>query len=143
MHAPAIRPLAVADLPAALSLWARAGIELGTSDSLAELQRVLARNPETCLGAWDGEGALVGAALGTFDGRRGNLWHLAVAPERQGEGIGRALMAAIEAVWRRDGVVKITFSVLESNRRVLGFYEALGYHGREDVFCVSKVLRED
>lgn len=143
MNAPAIRPLALADLPAALSLWARAGIELGTSDSLAELARTLARNPETCLGAWDGDGALVGAALGTFDGRRANLWHLAVAPERQGEGLGRALMAALEAVWRREGVVKITFSVLETNRAVLGFYEALGYHGRDDVFCVSKVLRED
>lgn len=143
MDALSIRPLAPTELPAALSLWSRAGIELGTSDSLAELARVLARNPETCLGAWDGDGALVGAALGTFDGRRANLWHLAVAPERQGGGIGRALMAAIEAVWRREGVVKITFSVLESNRRVLGFYEALGYHGRGDVFCVSKVLRED
>jgi len=143
MAIPGIRPLTPADLPAALALWARAGIELGTSDRLEELARVLARNPESCLGAWDGEGALTGAALGTFDGRRANLWHLAVAPERQGEGIGRALMAALEAIWRRDGVVKITFSVLETNRAVLGFYEALGYCGRDDVFCVSKVLRED
>jgi ribosomal protein S18 acetylase RimI-like enzyme len=140
---PQLRPLVAADLPAALALWARAGIELGTSDRLKELARVLARNPETCLGAWDEAGALVGAALGTFDGRRANLWHLAVAPERRGEGIGRALMAALEAVWRREGVVKITFSVLETNRAVLGFYAALGYHGRDDVFCVSKVLRED
>ncbi len=138
-----IRPLAAADLPAAVALWARAGIELGTSDRLDELARVLARNPETCLGAWDAAGALAGAALGTFDGRRANLWHLAVAPERQGEGLGRALMEALEAVWRREGVVKITFTVLETNRSVLGFYEALGYHGRSELFCVSKVFRED
>ena len=143
MKSARIRPLLAGDLPAVLSLWTRAGIELGLSDRLEELRRVLDRNPETCLGAWDAAGTLIAAALGTFDGRRGNLWHLAVAPERRGEGIGRALMEAIEDVWRREGVVKITFTVVETNRKVLGFYEALGYQGRQDIFCVSKVLREE
>jgi ribosomal protein S18 acetylase RimI-like enzyme len=138
-----LRRLEADDLPAAMGLWSRAGIRLTLSDRLEELQRLLAQNPETCLGAWDEDGALLGAALGSFDGRRGNLWHLAVAPERRGEGIARALMAAIEAIWRREGVVKVNFAVEEANRSVLGFYEKLGYHGRNDVFLVSKVLRED
>ncbi|MCB1163333.1 MAG: GNAT family N-acetyltransferase [Candidatus Krumholzibacteriia bacterium] len=142
MSAPQLRRLEAADLPAAIALWARAGIRLTLSDRLDELERLLAQNADTCLGAWDG-GALVGAALGTFDGRRANLWHLAVAPERRGEDIATALMAAIEGVWRRMGVVKVNFAVEEANRGVLGFYEKLGYHGREDVFLVSKVLRED
>lgn len=142
MSAPQLRRLEPADLPAAIALWERAGIRLTLSDRLEELERLLAQNPETCLGAW-ADGALIGAALGIFDGRRANLWHLAVAPERRGEGVARALMEAIEDRWRRLGVVKINFAVEEANRAVLGFYEKLGYHDRPDIFLVSKVLRED
>lgn len=138
-----IRPLATLDLPAARALWERAGIELTLSDRLEELSRVLARNPDTCLGAFDAAGALIGAVLGTFDGRRAIFWHLAVTPERRGEGIARALVAAVEAVWEAERVVKVSFTVEETNRRVLGFYERLGYHGRPDIFTVSKILRED
>lgn len=139
----AIRPLAESDLPPARALWARAGIELTLSDRPEELARVLARNPETCLGAFAEGGALIGAVLGTFDGRRAIFWHLAVAPERRGEGIARALVAAVEAVWRAERVVKVSFTVEETNRAVLGFYERLGYHDRPDIFTVSKILRED
>lgn len=145
MNAPGVqlRRLRVEDLEAVLALWARAGIMVTLSDRIEELERVLERNPGTCLAAVDAAGELAGAALGTFDGRRANLWHLAVEPHRQGEGIGRLLMAALEERWREDAVVKITFTVESDNAAALAFYERLGYRGRDDIMCVSKILRED
>ena len=138
-----IGPLAAADLPAALALWARANIKITLSDRQDELERLLARNPETCLGGRLPDGRLVATALGTFDGRRGNLWHVAVEPELQGSGYGREIMAHLEAIWRRMGVVKITFTVEAGNDAAERFYQSLGYDNRPDIFLMSKILREE
>ncbi|MBN2171201.1 MAG: GNAT family N-acetyltransferase [Candidatus Krumholzibacteriota bacterium] len=139
----AIRPLRREEIPAAVALWRRAGISLTLSDRPEELARLLDHNPRTCLGGYE-DGRLVATALGTFDGRRANLWHLAVDPDRQGRGLGRAMMEALEAVWRDMGVVKVTmFTVEMSNADVEGFYHRLGYRTRNDIFAMSKILRED
>ena len=138
----AIRPLRADELHAAIGLWRRAGISLTLSDRPEELAQLLAHNPRTCLGGYE-DGRLVATALGTFDGRRANLWHLAVDPARQGRGLGRAMMEALEDVLRDMGVVKVTmFTVEMSNADVEGFYHRLGYETRRDIFAMSKILRE-
>jgi ribosomal protein S18 acetylase RimI-like enzyme len=138
-----IRPLEAKDLQEALALWARADIVLTLSDRSEELERVLARNPRTCLGGRLESGELVATALGTFDGRRGNLWHLAVEPALQGHGLGRAIMEELESTWREMGVVKVTFTVEGGNDRAEGFYQRLGWVSRADIFPMSKILREE
>ncbi len=140
---PILRPLRKADLEEALALWTRTGIQITLSDRIEELERVLERNPETCLAAIDSAGKIIGAVMGTFDGRRAHLWHLAVAPEEQGRGIGRALMAHLEALWEEMAVVKISFSTEVDNASALAFYEHLGYTHRHDIRYLSKILRED
>ena len=44
-----------------------------------------------------------------------------------GRGLGQALMAALEETARRDGVERLDFTVLASNRRARDFYRRLGY----------------
>lgn len=136
-----IRPLGDGDIPAALALWERAGIHVTLSDDSESLARTLARNPGTCL-AGDLDGRLVATALGTWDGRRGYLWHLAVEPELQGRGLGRRLLEAVEAAFRELGVPKVTYQIERPNRQVTGFYLRLGYHLRDDLLCVSKLLED-
>jgi GNAT superfamily N-acetyltransferase len=85
------------DLDSVLDLWSAAGsgIQLGRSDEPEEIRKKLARDPDLILVAED-KGRLIGAVMGGFDGRRGMVYHLAVAAGERGKGIGRALMAELE-----------------------------------------------
>jgi ribosomal protein S18 acetylase RimI-like enzyme len=56
-----------------------------------------------------------------------NVHDLAVLPEYRGQGIGRALLAAVERVARERGCVKVTLEVQENNRRARRVYEAAGF----------------
>jgi len=137
-----IRPIGAGDIPAALDLWRRAGITLTYGDEPDGLTRTFQRNPTTCL-AGEIDGRLAATALGTWDGRRGYLWHLAVEPELQGRGLGRRMLKALEAAYRALGVPKVTFQIERENIEVIDFYLRMGYHERKDLACVSKVLEEE
>ena len=56
-----------------------------------------------------------------------NVHDLAVRPEFQGRGIGRALLAAAEERARARGCVKLTLEVLEENTRARGLYRERGF----------------
>jgi ribosomal protein S18 acetylase RimI-like enzyme len=113
--APEIRPLAVADLPAARALWTAAeGVEMAEGDSPEELAAYLARNPGLSQAAWRGD-RLVGAILAGHDGRRGLLYHLAVRPEERGRGTGRTLMARALAGLKQHGIRRVLLLVARDN----------------------------
>src|SRR3546814_3961254 len=61
------------------------------------------------------------------DGHRGWLYAVAVDPDRQHRGIGTRLVRQAEDWLDRQGILKIALMVRETNRKVLGFYAALGY----------------
>jgi len=61
---------------------------------------------------------------------------LAVAPARQGGGLGRALVQAALAEARRRGALKVSLRVLAPNARACRLYEACG-------FVVEGVLRRE
>jgi ribosomal protein S18 acetylase RimI-like enzyme len=84
-----------------------------------------------------GEGRVVGIAscfygFSTFAARPLlNVHDLAVLPEFQGRGIGRALLAAAEERARGRGCVKLTLEVLEDNARARGLYHERGFRDFE------------
>ena len=83
------------------------------------------------LAAFEGGRAVASVAVG-YDGHRGWAYYVAADPDRRGQGLGRAAMAAAEN-WLRDrGVGKIQLLVREGNAGASGFHEALGY---EDGRC--------
>lgn len=63
----------------------------------------------------------------SFAGRPG-LWleDLYVRPEWRGRGAGRALLDAVVDVARERGCGRCEWSVLDWNRRAIGFYESVG-----------------
>ena len=77
-----------------------------------------------------------------YDGHRGWMNYLAVAPEHQGQGHAKTLIAQGEALLLAAGCPKISLLVRRSNTQVLGFYEALGY-GQDDVVSLGKRLIPD
>ena len=70
---------------------------------------------------------VVGTVMGGYDGHRGWIYALAVAPEHQRQGVATRLVAALEAALMRQGCLKINLQVRTSNRQVIAFYENLGY----------------
>jgi ribosomal protein S18 acetylase RimI-like enzyme len=128
------------DLQAVLNLWSTAGqgIQLSPSDQPEEIRKKVARDPDLFV-VVEEEGRLVGAVLGGFDGRRGMVYHLAVAPHRRRLGIGRMLMEELEARLRAKGCLKYYLLVTRDNHQAHEFYTQLGWE-RMELFVMGKVL---
>lgn len=128
------------DFGAALELWTAAGpdIGVGRSDTLEELAKKVAHDPDLCLVA-EADGRLAGTVLGGFDGRRGMIYHLAVAPDRRRQGLGRTLLAEVEHRLAAKGCRRTYLLVRRGNAEALGFYASLGWD-EMDVHALAKDL---
>jgi ribosomal protein S18 acetylase RimI-like enzyme len=72
-------------------------------------------------------GQLVGTVLAGFDGVRGWIHHLAVAPRYRRRGVASALMTAAERGLLALGCPKVNLQVRATNAEVVAFYRSLGY----------------
>lgn len=97
--------------------------------------------PELFLVAAHG-GAVVGTVMGGYDGHRGWVYALAVAPGHRRRGIGAHLMAELESRLAALGCGKLNLQVRAGNAAVLGFYRALGFDVEERV-SMGKRIRGD
>lgn len=128
------------DLADLIRIWRQVDLTLGISDTIPELKRMLALNPDTCL-VLEHNGRVVAGVMGGFDGRRGLVHHLSVAPEFQRCGYGRALMEELETRFRGMNVVKYSLWIEPRNQSVIDFYNHIGYELR-DLITFSKTLRQ-
>jgi ribosomal protein S18 acetylase RimI-like enzyme len=62
-----------------------------------------------------------------YDGHRGWLYALAVAPPHRRQGVGSLLVSHAERELTRKGCVKINLQILEGNESVTAFYAGLGF----------------
>jgi len=136
-----IVPLGGADIADLVALWTLCGLTRPWNDPIADARLALATARATLLGARCG-GALVGSVMTGFDGHRGWVYYLAVAPDQRGQGTGSALMAAAEGWLREQGSPKVQLMVRGDNISALGFYERIGY-ARQDVVVLGRRLDED
>jgi ribosomal protein S18 acetylase RimI-like enzyme len=128
---PTIREFQPVDGPAVREFWLASGFRLHGDDD-AGLARFAAHNPGLFLVVEAG-GAIVGSAMGAWDGRRGWLYHVAVAAEHRRSGIGREMVARIEAGLRTTGCPRVNVIVGPENDVARAFwidagYEVTGYH---------------
>jgi ribosomal protein S18 acetylase RimI-like enzyme len=79
------------------------------------------------------EGAVVGTAMGGFDGHRGWLYTVAVRPDKQRRAIGSALVRRIETALGALGCPKLNLQVRPPNMGAVAFYESLGYSVEERI----------
>jgi ribosomal protein S18 acetylase RimI-like enzyme len=91
--------------------------------------------------AVDGE-TIVGTIMCGYDGHRGWIYALAVAPSHRRQGIGSRLMARAEQALGQRGCVKINLQILEDNKSVAAFYSSLGYSVEKRV-SMGKLLPEN
>ena len=88
------------------------------------------------------EGRVAGTVLGGFDGVRGWVYHLAVAPEFRRKGYGRALMAELERRLAAIGCPKVNLQVRATNEVVIGFYRELGYASEDRASLGKRLIAE-
>jgi ribosomal protein S18 acetylase RimI-like enzyme len=133
-----IAPLGLDDIPALVALWEACGLTRPWNDPLRDARLAIEGATSAILGQRDGD-ALIASVLVGFDGHRGWVYYLAVAPDRRREGLGRQLMDAAEAWLRERGAPKLQLMVRASNAEALGFYEALGLE-RQEVVTLGRFL---
>jgi ribosomal protein S18 acetylase RimI-like enzyme len=80
--------------------------------------------------------------MGGYEGHRGWINYLAVAPDQRRKGYGRLIMEEVERRIAEKGSPKINLQVRTSNTGVIAFYESLGYRA-DDVVGMGKRLVSD
>jgi len=137
-----IRNFTLADYDAVYAFWQSMGpgLGLGMSDTWEEIGKKYERDPDLFLVAED-NGQIIGTVIGGFDGRRGMIYHLAVARPYRGKGLGRTLMNEVEARLKAKGCRKSYLLVRRNNLSAVSFYEHLGWSDMSDnVIIMGKEL---
>ncbi|MDJ0847710.1 MAG: GNAT family acetyltransferase [Myxococcota bacterium] len=136
-----IRPFRTSDAAAVISLWESCELLRPWNDPMKDIQRKLQVQPEMFLVAAMGD-EVVGTVMAGYEGHRGWVNYLAVAPGHRRSGLGRAMMNAAERLLQDAGCPKLNVQVRGTNPSALQFYERLGYHV-EDVVSLGKRLEHD
>ena len=123
-----IRPCRPEECAAVLALWARAGAIPSATDTLEEVTQLVRDHSDHVLVAVR-QGTLVGSVIGGWDGWRGNIYRLAVAPEARRVGLARRLVREAERVLRAKGVRRISALVERHEAHAVGFWDALADSG--------------
>jgi ribosomal protein S18 acetylase RimI-like enzyme len=141
VHRALIAPAEAGDAEAVVALWRACELTRPWNDPDADFALAAAGVVSAVLVARD-EGTIRGSVMVGFDGHRGWVYYLAVAPECRSGGLGRALMAAAEEWLRARGAPKLQLMVRGDNADALGFYEALGLE-RQQVVVLGRFLGRD
>ena len=102
------------------------GIHVGSSDAVGEIEKKLQRDPDLFLIA-ESDGEFIGTVIGGFDGRRGFVYHLAVANAYRGQGIGSRLLKEVEERLQTKGCLRCFLFVTSDNVEAMRFYEKHGW----------------
>jgi ribosomal protein S18 acetylase RimI-like enzyme len=122
----AFRDIDAGDEDSVVTLWKRCALTRDWNDPHQDIEFARRGNTSTILvGVL--AGSIVASVMVGHDGHRGVLYYLAVDPEFQKRGFGKATVAAAEAWLRARGVWKINLMVRRENESAGRFYEHLGY----------------
>jgi ribosomal protein S18 acetylase RimI-like enzyme len=121
-----LRAARAAEIPDVLRLWDEATVEPTHTDNAESLGHLLHHDPGSLIVA-DDDGALVGSVIVTFDGWRGSIYRLAVAPDHRRAGLGRQLLRAAEGRLAELGATRLQAVVVETDDRATGFWRASGW----------------
>ncbi|MEW5936367.1 MAG: GNAT family N-acetyltransferase [Candidatus Thermoplasmatota archaeon] len=134
-----IRAMRPEDYPSLVALWRDAGLPSRPEgrDARAHIEREM-EGPSSIFLVAEVDGRMVGAVLGTHDGRKGWINRLAVHPAHRGKGIGKMLVEAVEHILEEKGILISCALVEEWNQDSLEFFEEIGYIRHDDIMYLSK-----
>ena len=139
MAAITTREFVLKDYEGAIALWNGVeGVEICEGDSREEIAEYLKKNPGLSRVA-EADGKIVGVALCSHDGRRGWIYHLAVAPAYRRRKVGKLLLDDCVQGLRTLGLKRAIILVAGDNPSGHQFW--LG-NGWEDIGGAIAMTRE-
>jgi ribosomal protein S18 acetylase RimI-like enzyme len=123
-----IRPARSEEVEQVLGLWREAETTPSVTDTREEVLKLLAE-PAAVLLVAEADGRLVGTVIGGWDGWRGNIYRLAVAPGYRRRGLARLLVAEADRSLHRMGARRITALVEGDHPWATDFWDSLATSG--------------
>ena len=136
-----VRPFLDADEAAVIALWESAGLTRSWNDPRKDIERKRSVQRDWFLVGTEDDAVMASIMIG-YDGHRGWINYLAVAPGHRQRGHARALMREAERLLAAAGCPKINLQIRTSNASVVEFYERIGY-ARDDVVSFGRRLIAD
>lgn len=143
-HGVVIRDMRPEDYEALVVLWREAGLPCRAKgrDARAAIARQLQERTAAYLVA-EVDGRIVGAVLGTHDGRKGWINRLAVLPEFRRRSLGAKLVAETEKRFGAFGIEIFACLIEDWNDDSRAFFEKLGYEPFREVSYYTKRRYDD
>jgi N-acetylglutamate synthase len=136
----AAREFVMADYDAAIALWSGVeGVEICEGDSREEIAEYLRRNPGLSRVA-EAEGKIVGAVLCGHDGRRGWIYHIAVAKTHRGQNVGKLLLDGCVDGLRAAGLKRAIILVVGDNSAGHEFWLRNGWENIDGAIAMTREL---
>lgn len=122
-----VRPCRREETGEVLALWATArSLPPSVPDDEAAVSGRL-EHDQSCLLVAKQAGRIVGSLVSTWDGWRGSMYRLAVAPEHRRRGIARQLVTAGEDYLRAQGARRIGALVAREHAPAVALWVKVGY----------------
>jgi ribosomal protein S18 acetylase RimI-like enzyme len=137
-----IRPFQPADESAVVALWKECRLTRPWNDPHKDIARKLAVQPELFLVGIVND-VVIATVMAGYEGHRGWVNYLAVAPAFRGRGFARELMERVEELLSRRGCPKVSLLVRTSNPEALAFYRHLGYVQDEAVSLGKRLIVDE
>ena len=134
------REFVIADYDEAIALWnCVEGVEICEGDSREEIAEYLQRNPGLSRVA-EVDGKIVGIALCGHDGRRGWIYHLAVASTHRRRKVGKLLLDACVNGLRAAGLKRAIILVAGDNPAGHEFWLRNGWEDIDGAIAMTREL---
>jgi ribosomal protein S18 acetylase RimI-like enzyme len=135
----ALRAATSDDIEAVLAFWDDATAEPSSTDDADGIAGLLERAPGSLVLAVEA-GAIVGSVIAGWDGWRGTIYRLAVAPEYRRRGIATALVRAAEDQLRTHGVRRMHLIVSRAGGDAAeSFWTSADYEPTDQVRMVKNL----
>jgi ribosomal protein S18 acetylase RimI-like enzyme len=129
------------DIPGVLAFW-RESAEPTSTDSADALAALLRRDPDALIVA-EADGTIVGSVIAGWDGWRGSIYRLAVAPDHRRHGLGRALLRAAEDHLAGFGARRSHAIVVGTIARAVAFWRATDWEHQSEQLRFTKSSQQN
>ncbi len=124
------------DIPRVLAFWGESAVPTST-DSADPLVGLLRRDPGALIVA-EADGRIVGSVIAGWDGWRGSIYRLAVAPDLRRHGLGTVLLQTAEARLAQCGARRSHAIVVGTDARAMAFWRATDWEHRSEQLRFAK-----